>query len=65
MQNQFSKGELVEVLKVPPCLLHKGHGRHKATIYRGTVYQVCEKHITIDFGFYRESFHPEAVRHAK
>lgn len=60
----FKVGDTVEVLKVPPSILHQGNGRHKASIYRGTVYQVCEKHITIDFGFYRESFHPEAVRKA-
>jgi uncharacterized protein YvpB len=61
LKNQFSIGEPVEVIKT-----HLGgHNKKKSiVIKKGKVYQVCKRFVTIDFGYYRESFDIERVRKA-
>jgi hypothetical protein len=62
LQNQFTKGEQVEVLKAPANFSSGTTSRKKATIYRGQIEQVCNKFVVVNFGQYKESFTPDQVR---
>ena len=64
MQNQFIKGEPVEILKTVPCT-GSDRGKKRAVVVAGTIHQVCNGFAVVDFGYYKESFYFEQIRKSK
>lgn len=57
----FQKGEQVEILKSVPCT-GDNRGKRKAVVVTGTIHQVCERFVVVDFGYYKESFYFDEIR---